>query len=230
MILPSSAGFHPEPGAPPVHLGIIPDGGRRWARQQGCSLEESYRRTRELLQAMPEIAFSQGFQEISIYLSSIQNFRRKPGEMETNLRLVESSLVDHIPALANELGCRIVVAGHRSVLPASLKQVIRLAEETTASASHCRLNLLIAYDPVEEILQAIRKCADPAEFRSHLWVTTPVDLIIRSGNAPLLSNFLPLQSGFARTLYLDQLFNEITPEMFSEILSDFQTIPRKFGN
>ena len=34
--------FHPKANTPPQHVAIIPDGGRRWARQHGMSYKEAY--------------------------------------------------------------------------------------------------------------------------------------------------------------------------------------------
>ena len=68
------------------------------------------------------------------------------------------------------------------------------------------------------------------EFITHLQITTPVDLVIRSGDAPLLSNFLPLQSAWARLYFTDKLFNDLTAEDVLQILRHFEKINRKFGN
>ncbi len=101
-------------------------------------------------------------------------------------------------------------------------------ETETAINKGRRLNLLIAYNPIQEILEAVQS-GEPDTFASRLWITRPIDLIIRSGGASLLSNFLPLQSGFARLYFSDKLFNDHTPDDLEKILSDFSSLERKFG-
>ena len=73
--------FHPGKGHTPEHVGLIPDGIRRWAKRNNIPLLEAY------LEAMHKIAqciglfFGEGSQAVSIYLSSIQNFRRSEREV-----------------------------------------------------------------------------------------------------------------------------------------------------
>jgi undecaprenyl diphosphate synthase len=63
-----------------------------------------------------------------------------------------------------------------------------------------------------------------------MWVKRPLDLIIRSGGANLTSNFLPLQSGFARLYFLDELFNDVKLETVIGIMDGFNDLNRKFGD
>jgi undecaprenyl pyrophosphate synthase len=222
-------GFHPEPGNVPRHVGIIPDGGRRWADLHGCSLREAYDRTRSGLESMVTWLTGYGVGEITIYLSSIQNFKRGDDDLGANLELVESALSNEIARLANRLNLRVCSAGTRDIIPKTLLAEVLKIEESTRNFRSGRLNLLLAYDPIEEVSHAMNTCGDPVGFTGHLWVTTPVDMIIRTGNAPLLSNFLPLQSGYSRLFFLDKLFNDTTIKDLQEILMEFSAIGRKFG-
>ena len=79
-------------------------------------------------------------------------------------------------------------------------------------------------------MQAIANSHSYDRFYRFLQVTTPVDLIIRPGGTQLLSNFLPLQSGFARLFFSDKLFNDFTLEDLQCVLDDFAGLDRRFGN
>jgi len=221
--------LHPVPEAFPRHVGIIPDGGRRWSLKHGCSLKDAYIQTKHRLREFVGLLLDREIREISIYLSSIQNFRREPAELDSNLMLVESSLSNEISEIARLQCLRVVIAGNREILPKSLYNAILSIEKSTFSNTRGRLNLLIAYDPYQEIIQAIKATDDPVLFYRQMKITTPVDLVIRSGGAPLLSNFLPLQSAYARLFFFDKLFNELTIEDFEGVLNDFQRTIRKFG-
>ena len=59
--------------------------------------------------------------------------------------------------------------------------------------------------------------------------TKPLDLIIRTGDANLLSNFLPIQSSFARLYFINKLFNDINNADIEEIINSFSQIYRKYG-
>ncbi len=224
-----STDFHPLPGNIPFHVGIIPDGGRRWAMANKCSLGEVYTRTRQLMNQHVERLLDYGVKDFSIFISSIQNFRREYSEVSAMLEAVGSSLEQEIAVLSLQHELKIVVAGKRSMLPVSLIKVVADAEERTSGNRKGKLNLLLAYDPLEEISQAFRACANYDRFYEDLWVTKPVDLIIRTGGAKMLSNFLPLQSGYARLYCYDKLFNDFTAWDMDEVLSHFSSLDRKFG-
>lgn len=225
----SASEFHPLPGKNPLHVGIIPDGGRRWAIKNDCSLATAYRQTRKTLKVFVELLLNHGVREISIYLSSIQNFRRDHDVLDVILDAIGSSLEDEIAALARQQELRVMFAGKRMLLPESLAIAINRIEKTTEKNTRGRLNLLLAYDPLEEAIQAFNNCPDPGCFFKYLWVPDPVDLVIRTGDAPLISNFLPLQSGFARLFFSEKLFNDFTSEDLAGVLRDFETLDRKFG-
>jgi len=225
----TSVDFHPSAGPIPRHVGIIPDGGRRWAKAHSCELRDAYLFTRSSLRILVGLLIAKGVEEISIYLSSIQNFRRDQQEIGVNLEMVQLSLAEEIYEMAGEMNIRVVVAGNREILSASLTEKITAIEHLTEQHRAGRLNLLVAYDPIEEVLQAINSSVSPPDFIRHLWVTTPVDIVIRTGGVQLLSDFLPLQSAYARLYFENKLFNDLIPEDVIAILGHFAQLERKFG-
>lgn len=222
--------FHPGKTRVPHHVGLIPDGGRRWAQANGCSLADSYNRTKQLIRDMVVFFIESGVFEISIYLSSIQNFRRSSIEVEAFNQVSTVAFQHDILKLAHEKHLRINVAGNRNAIPDDYLKAIETAELETNSNKQGQINILVAYNPVDEIIEAFSKSENPDEFLQHLWVTNPLDLIIRSGGANLLSNFLPLQSGYARLVFFDRLFNDLTIADLKLVFEEFFNIERKFGD
>jgi undecaprenyl diphosphate synthase len=224
-----TAAFHPSAGSLPWHVGIIPDGGRRWAKAHQCTHKEAYIQAKSHLLQFVNYLYQKEVNEISIYVSSIQNFRRSAEDMAINFEITESALENEIASLAHERNLVIKLIGDHSVFPPSLSNVVRSLEKSTFNNSQGRLNLLIAYNPLEEIIQAIKSSDVPGNFFKYLSVTTPVDIVFRSGGAHLLSNFLPLQSAYARLCFFDKLFNDLTIKDLEEALDGFSRIVRKFG-
>ena len=218
------------PGPVPLHVGIIPDGGRRWARANGCSLGEAYQKSRSFLFDMVALLSWKGVKEISIYLSSVQNFRRDPSDIGASLDLIEAAMHSDIADITTKFDLKLVVAGNYALLPPSLVSAIHSSADLTKDNKNGRLNLLLAYDPFEELNHAIKSSPDPSLIYRHLLITTPLDLVIRTGGAALLSNFLPLQSAWARLYFTDKLFNDLTVDDLLHILGDFSKIERKFGD
>mgnify|MGYP001321865466 CR=1 FL=1 len=178
---------------------------------------------------MTETLLRHGIAEISIYLSSIQNFRRTSDEMAANMEIIYAALTHEIKILAGQQDLKVIIAGNRALLPEKFTRAVETLERLTAGNARGRLNLLIAYDPILEISEAVSHAPSPNHFTDHLWITTPVDLILRTGGANLLSNFLPLQSGYARIHCFEQLFNDLTTRDLEQVLADFCRIDRKFG-
>lgn len=222
--------FHPGKTRVPHHVGLIPDGGRRWAQVNGCSLADSYNRTKQLIRDMVVFLTESSVFEISIYLSSIQNFRRSTFEVEAFNQVSTLAFQHDILNLAHERQLRINVAGNRNAIPDDYLKAIETAELKTIAYKQGQINILVAYNPVDEIMEAFSRSGNSDEFLKHLWVTNPLDLILRSGGANLLSNFLPLQSGYARLVFFDRLFNDLIISDLKQVLWDFTNIERKFGD
>ena len=221
--------FHPSKESTPYHVGIIPDGGRRWAKQKNISLLDSYDTTKNNLSCFTKYLFSVGVMEISIYLSSAQNFRRNPEEVDAFSNSAESAFNEHIFSIAAEFNVKVNIAGKHNLLSDNLRKKIQDNKQITGEQNKRTLNLCMAYNPFDEIFEAFSKSSDKTDFKDNLWVKTPIDLIIRSGGANLLSNFLPLQSGFARIYFFEKLFNDITLNDIKNVLEKFSSIDRKYG-
>ncbi len=224
------ANFHPNKTDTLLHIGLIPDGGRRWAKKNNVSLEESYAVTRDLLQDMTKYFFSQGVSELSIYLSSAQNFRRSEAEISSFTEVTSNALSNEIINLAMLLNLRINIVGNSDSIPDYIMSLLQENNMKFDDQHVGTINLCIAYNPIEEIINATKLSGSINNFLDYLWVKNPLDLIIRSGGANLTSNFLPLQSGFARLYFLDELFNDVSLESVKNIMKEFLLLNRKFGD
>ena len=64
------------------HLGIIPDGNRRWARANNISLEAVYQIFANKIANIVELLPKLEVKELSVYIASKENLTRKPEEIE----------------------------------------------------------------------------------------------------------------------------------------------------
>jgi undecaprenyl diphosphate synthase len=225
----SPENFHPSVKSHPLHIGIIPDGGRRWAVQNACSLIDSYDFTRQKLYEFVPKLLQNGVNQISIYLSSKENFRRSEQEVKAFVDTSVAALLNDIRKLAYAEHLHVKVAGIREGLPQKYINAIELIENETIDFTSAKLNLCIGYHPHDEIIHAINAADSAAGFVNHLWVNTPIDLVIRTGGANLLSNFLPLQSGYARLYFFNELFNNLKWENILSILNEYKNENLKYG-
>ncbi len=54
-------------------------------------------------------------------------------------------------------------------------------------------------------------------------------LVIRTGGEHRLSNFLPLQAGYAEYIFIDKYFNDLTEQDLLGFLNEFQIRHRRYG-
>ncbi len=222
--------FHPKNNNKRLHIGLIPDGGRRWAKINNTSLSNSYATTRDLIVDFTNYFFTANITELSVYLSSAHNFRRSEYEIGSFTEVASNAIGNELISLVKKLNLKVNIAGDISSI--SKKMMNTLYEYNSSLGSDVRgtINLCISYNPIEEINHAMDLGLQNGDsFINHLWVKNPLDLVIRSGGANLMSNFLPLQSGFARYYFLDELFNDVSLEKVKSILDSFKNLDRKYG-
>jgi len=221
-----------------AHLGIIPDGIRRWARLKKVPFERAYWTGMKTLIDILEAAFSQGVVVLSVYLLSRENLARKKNHLNPVLWAEERLMRELLPAFCTKWNCRPYHAGLPRLLPPSYADALAgLGNLMNSGAGERKLYLLVAYNPWDELQHAINASPNPSEYRNYLWVRESVDLVIRSGHVHantlqgvLLSNFLPLQSGYAEFLLIPKLFNDVTPADIEDAIAGFPSSGfRKFG-
>ncbi|MFH1249457.1 MAG: polyprenyl diphosphate synthase [archaeon] len=229
----------------PKHLGIIPDGNRRWAKLRNLKPwkghEEGLKRIEDIIQWCQEF----GIKMITIYVLSTENLSRPPSEVTFLLgilkRKLNSMLEKDSDVMKKEV--RVRVLGKKDSLSKDMQSLISKLEEATKKHSDYYLNLAIAYCGREEILEATRKIAKKVKegklslaeinesiFSSNLYAQLPdVDLIIRTSEQRV-SGFMTWQSTYSEMIFLeDKLFPELTKDDFVKVLEEFSNRQRRFG-
>lgn len=224
--------YHPDTNKIPTHVGIIADGTRRWAKLNEVSLFDAYQNAGEKSLEWAGYLFQKGVSIISIYVLSTYNLRRPDTEVDAILKAVVSpKCIKLMLDLANKHSTAISLVGERGLLNQKFLNSFTEVENKTQFFSKTRLYLLTAYNPLFEITSAIKNAKGlHEELLDYLWIKDPVDAIIRTSGANLLSNFLPIQSGFARFYVIDTLFNDCKLEELDNILDSFSQIDRFYGN
>lgn len=220
-------------GNPPLHIALLPDGGRRWASANGVSLDESYDQTISKLYLVSSALFERDCDRVTILLSGYNNHKLRTREevqcMNTHIRLFVERCSKQ---LRKEKRCNVEVfapveiANDVGIPPECLKARKSTGKERT-------LSLFVGYSPILEISSAIQKSmatSGSAEgFLNHLWVTRPIDLLVRTGGFQVLSGFLPLVTGYSRLFFLKEVFNDVEVATFYTIVAEFLRVPRRYG-
>jgi len=197
------------------HLGIIPDGARRWARENNKSLDFAYLYSAQKLVEIFDAVFEKEVILQSVYGLSKENLGRKPEELTSVLQAAERLFRDLLPSLCKKWECSVHTVGRIDLLPISSYQALHfLSTETKKykSRNSRKLYLLAAYNPWDELIHAVKnaKTLSEDDVKNNLWVPEDIDLVLRTGFGKLISNFLPLQSGYAEHVFIDKYFNDIS--------------------
>ena len=163
----------------PKHIGIIPDGNRRWALAKGMGKQEGYAYGLDPGIRLLRLAKAQGIEEISYYGFTMDNCKR-PKEQ---VRAFREACVEAVDMLCGEGADLLVVGDSRSkCFPGELRCY---QERTSIHGGGIRLNFLVNYGWQWD-LSHIREDGKP-----YSQDVSRIDLIIRWGGMRRLSGFLP---------------------------------------
>ncbi len=227
----------------PKHLGIIPDGNRRWAKQRLIKPWEGHKKGlgkfREILDWCQEL----GIKMVTLYTFSMENFSRSKEEVDFLMEIIRRELEKMAKdEKVHKERVRIKVIGRTELLPKKLQQAIKRAEDATAHYNNYQLNLAIAYSGRGEIVDATKKIAqkikegkidiseiDENTISQNIYSPMPdVDLVIRTAENRL-SGFLPWQSNYAELIFLPKFFPDLTKEDFFKAIEEYSYRERRFG-
>jgi undecaprenyl diphosphate synthase len=199
--------------AVPRHIGLIPDGNRRWAKRRGLPAEAGYERGIAPGLSLFELCRRIGIPEVTVYGFTQDNTRR-PAQQTAEYR---KAVVEFARQVQQRGAAVLVVGDDRSPLfPRDL------AEFRTRSDGETRLNLLANYGWSWD-LDGLRE----GELRSA--EISRMDLIVRWGGGRRLSGFLPVQSVYADIFVVDELWPDFEPAHLFDALRWFGRQDRTLG-
>lgn len=211
-----------------LHVGLISDGVRRWAKANDSNLYDAYAKAAKHLEIVIDWIFEDGGDRISVYMLSRDNLARKPDHIKPVLDLQEKFIEQTLPSICSKWKSSVIFAGDLLSLPDSYQQKIARANAKLLGEGYSKriLYLLVAYDPYQEILNAAQK-ENPIQIKRNLFVPEDIDLIIRTGGGKLLSGFLPMQSVYAEIFFLEKLFNDVNRGDIKSVFQQYWRHPEK---
>lgn len=215
----------------PSHVGIIPDGNRRWAEAHGLPPQEGYASGIEPGFALLEICRELEIEEVSLYGFTKENVRRPSGQVEA------------FRAACTQVGRRLAEEGTAlRVVGDASSQAFPKALEPYAKERRpgdLRVNLLVNYGWQWDLEHAILShggqdgenpsggstngapTAAPLSSLASAGVSR-VDLVIRWGGHRRLSGFLPAQCAYADIYVVDRLWPDMQVQDFVDALVWYQ--------
>lgn len=205
----------------PKHVGIIPDGNRRWAEARGLPRRDGYEPGVAPGLDLLDLCRELGIEEASVYGFTKENVRRPADQVDA----FRGAAVQFVDQAVDRGAALLVVGDHKSaVFPESLRPY---AEERTPG--EIRVNLLVNYGWQWDLYSALETG------RANSGITysglpralasgdvSRVDLVVRWGGRRRLSGFLPVQCAYADFFVIDTLWPDMHLDEFRSALKWYQ--------
>ena len=139
----------------PEHVAIIMDGNRRYANKLGISAEEGYLYGAGITERVIDWCFELGIKQLTIYAFSIENFCRVDEEREGLFALMRTKFEKiSRDERVHKNGVRVKAIGNVNLLPETVREAIRKAEDATAHYDKFKLFIAVAYSGKMEIVDS----------------------------------------------------------------------------
>lgn len=211
------------------HVGIIPDGARRWAKANSQLESFAYIKTMEVLIKSIKNFYAKGATSISVYLSSKNNIFNRTEENKSNFLSSQNYFMSElIPSLLIDYDIEIIIAGKVEHVPLNYQNQIKKVQKISIENAAKKLYLLIAYSPLDEIDFALK--GHKKIETKNMWVNEELDLVFRTGVKGRISDFLPIQSAYAELVFIEDYFPNLTSTDIDKILNEYNVRKRRFGH
>lgn len=231
----------------PKHIGIVLDGHRRHAREEGlASYTESYRVGMERFEEFLEWANELEIPAVTAWLLSRENLSRPADELDPYFDVLVE-LFERLPEECARYNMGIRFIGSLDLLPDRLVAAAKAAEAAQPSGGR-RLNVAMGYGGRQEIVDAARDLVgkllsdggdlseipdkiDAESLARHMYSADlpDPDLLIRTSGESRLSGFLLWQSAYAEFVFVDVNWPAFRRVDFLRALRDFTTRDRRYG-
>ncbi|MFB6144513.1 MAG: undecaprenyl diphosphate synthase family protein [Candidatus Nanohaloarchaea archaeon] len=220
-----------------MHLGIIPDGNRRYARNHRMRKKKAYRKATEVIADLGKKFRDSEIEEVTFYLLSEENLERDEEELETLFELFRESIDELVEEFADN-GFSVNWATTRpGAIPEELASKLRELEEKFDEGEK-KVNLLISYSGKKDILEAAEELKRRGEdfteenLGKALEITGSIDYVIRTGDNPdreCLSGFPIWNASYAEYYHIKKNFPGVTAEDVDDALEHFEHLRRNKG-
>lgn len=225
------------------HVAVIPDGNRRWARKEGVSLLEGYKKGIERLENLLKWCRDCNVKVLTLWGFSTENIGRDKKEIKSLFSLFGVKLDEALKSDEyHKKKVRVRFLGKRDMFPKGIRQRIEKLEHATKNYNSFSLNIMLGYGGREEIVNAVSSIVEDArkgKIRSvnerlipnYLYTGSlpDPDLVIRTSGEQRLSGFLPWQSAYSELYFSKKLWPDFSRADFKKAVDAYSRRERRFG-
>ena len=186
----------------PNHIGIIPDGNRRWANDKGLNKQDGYTYGLAAGLKLLRAAKRRGIKELTYYGFTVENCTR-PKEQVTAFSQACVKAAEMI--LAEGVSLNVIGNTNSPCFPSQLLPYTQL--KINPDEEKMRVNFLVNYGWEWDMKNGFPSRNVPR-----------IDLVIRWGGMSRLSGFLPIQTVYSDICVLEELWPDYDDSQFERAL------------
>jgi len=217
----------------PQHLGVIMDGNRRWAVANGLPEAAGHTKGSENFGELLKWCLGAEIPHLSVYVFTTENAKRSKEEIEHIFSLV-SGFLKKSKERSIKNGITYTIMGNKDILPPQVAELIKEINTGVGTKAKLTVQFALGYGGRDEIVRAIKNIGkellsgtlsldDLDEDVVSKYLDTPdfpdVDLLIRTGAAHRLSNFMLWQTHYSEICFSDKLWPAFSKEDFREAIT-----------
>lgn len=223
----------------PIHLGIILDGNRRWAKNNGLPAIEGHRQGYDTFKKIVKAAFKSGVLYLSAFVFSTENWSRTPSEVKYLMEMAYKMVTKELDELKQE-GIRVVWMGSLDKVSPKLVKAMQRAEAETKHNHRATLGLCFNYGGQQEIVNAAQQLVqrgiaaekiNQETFAQELYQPDipELDLVIRTSGERRTSGFMLFRAAYAELIFVDTLWPDFTEQKLADCFDEYAQRKRRFG-
>ncbi len=223
----------------PVHVGVIMDGNRRWAKERNLPTFEGHLKGYQRVMPTAEMFFSRGVKVFSVYAFSTENWNRSQEEVNYLMKLLKQAIEEQTE-IAIEKEYRILISGRIDELPGDMPEACYESMAKTKAGKKGILNICLNYGGRAELVDAIRKMiknnveigqVHEGMVKKYLYngeLPDP-DLIVRTSGEQRLSGFQLWESAYSELIFLKKYWPDFEEQDVNFVIEEFGNRDRRFG-
>lgn len=223
----------------PVHLGLILDGNRRWAKDRGLPTLIGHQKGYSNFKKIFLAAFDRGIEYVSAFIFSTENWARSKEEVDYLMGLALLVFTKDLKKI-HKKGVRICWFGIKDRLSDKHIKAIEEAEELTKNNTKGTLCVCFNYGGKQEIADAARAVMEagvqPADITPELIEQNlyhpevpAIDLVVRTSNEQRISNFMLWRIAYAEFIFVKKHWPSFGSKDLDKVLAEYASRQRRFG-
>jgi short-chain Z-isoprenyl diphosphate synthase len=221
----------------PKHLGIMPDGTRRWAARRGLSTTEGYREGAAHLLRFFSWCDELGIASVTAWLVTERNVLHRPPQQVPGLLAVITDLAWDVAKAGR---WRLAIVGNMTILPGPVVAELEQAASSTAEIDGRQLVLGVGYGGRLQIVHAVKQCLARCRTGDEVTEQTvtaylaehhqpELELIIRTSGEQRLSDMGGWQVAWSEMYFTESLWQDFTRTDLDSALEWFNRRNRRHG-